>query len=49
MINATEYVASLIERARKAQEIAEGFSQERVDHLIKLSGFTIFHTIARKE
>ena len=35
MINATEYVASLIERARKAQEIAEGFSQERVDHLIK--------------
>jgi len=35
MINATEYVASLIERARKAQEIAEGFSQERVDHLTK--------------
>ncbi len=35
MTNATEYVASLIERARKAQEIAEGFSQERVDHLTK--------------
>lgn len=34
-MNATEYVASLIERARKAQEIAEGFDQERVDHLIK--------------
>lgn len=35
MIKANEYVASLIERARKAQEIAEGFSQERVDHLTK--------------
>ncbi|HHZ02674.1 MAG TPA: aldehyde dehydrogenase family protein [Tissierellia bacterium] len=33
MIKASEYVASLIERARKAQEIAEGFDQERVDHL----------------
>lgn len=35
MTKSTEYVASLIERARKAQEIAEGFDQERVDHLTK--------------
>lgn len=32
--NEKEVVASLVERARKAQEIAEGFDQERVDHLI---------------
>ncbi len=35
MIKTTEYVASLIERARKAQEIAESFDQARVDHLTK--------------
>ena len=34
-MKAKDYVASLIERARKAQEIAEGFDQERVDHLTK--------------
>ncbi|MDX9917184.1 MAG: aldehyde dehydrogenase family protein [Gudongella sp.] len=28
------YVSDLIERARRAQEIAEGFDQERVDHLV---------------
>lgn len=32
--NEKEFVGSLIERARKAQEVAEGFDQERVDHLI---------------
>ncbi len=33
--NAKQYVAGLIERARKAQEIAEDFDQEKVDHLAK--------------
>lgn len=28
-----KYISELIERARKAQKIAEGFDQERVDHL----------------
>lgn len=30
-----KYVSSLIERARKAQKIAEGYDQERVDHLTR--------------
>lgn len=34
-MEAKEYVQSLIGRAREAQKIAEGFSQERVDTLIK--------------
>src|SRR5699024_2815814 len=29
-----KYVGELIERARKAQKIAEGYDQERVDHLV---------------
>jgi len=29
----TTYIASLVERAKKAQKIAEGFSQEKVDEL----------------
>jgi len=33
--NAKKYVAELMERARKAQEIAEDFDQEKVDHLAK--------------
>lgn len=32
-MSAVEYVASLVERARKAQAIAEGFTQEQVDEL----------------
>lgn len=35
MTNTTDYVKSLIERARKAQQIAESYDQERVDHLTK--------------
>lgn len=35
MISTTDYVKSLIDRARKAQQIAEGYDQERVDHLTK--------------
>lgn len=31
--NVTEYVASLVERARKAQAVAESFTQEQVDEL----------------
>jgi len=31
--NVVEYVTGLIERARKAQQIAEGYTQERVDEL----------------
>lgn len=34
-IDAKELVAKLIERARKAQEIADTYSQERVDELVK--------------
>ncbi|WHH59032.1 aldehyde dehydrogenase family protein [Petroclostridium sp. X23] len=34
-LSAKEYVAGLVERARKAQEIAEDYTQERVDELIK--------------
>src|SRR5665647_695811 len=29
-----EYIASLVERARKAQSVAENFTQERVDELV---------------
>ena len=29
-----EYISQLIERARKAQEVIEGYDQERVDHLV---------------
>jgi len=32
-MNAAEYVAGLVERAKKAQAIAEGFTQEQVDEL----------------
>lgn len=32
-MNAHDYVASLVEKARKAQAIAEGFTQEQVDEL----------------
>jgi len=32
-MNAAEYVASLVERARKAQAIAENFTQEQVDEI----------------
>ncbi len=32
-MNAAEYVANLVERAKKAQTIAEGFTQEQVDEL----------------
>lgn len=34
-INAAGYVAGLVERARKAQAIANGFTQEKVDELVK--------------
>ncbi|MGE4282883.1 MAG: aldehyde dehydrogenase family protein [Clostridia bacterium] len=34
-MNAKEYVAGLMDRARKAQEIAESFTQEKVDELVK--------------
>lgn len=33
-LEAKEYVRQLVERARKAQEIIEGYDQERVDHLV---------------
>jgi len=34
-VSAQEYVAGLVARARKAQEIADTYSQEKVDELIK--------------
>jgi sulfoacetaldehyde dehydrogenase len=36
-----KYVSELIERARRAQKIAEGFDQERVDHLITAIAWNI--------
>jgi sulfoacetaldehyde dehydrogenase len=39
--NATEYVAGLIKRARAAQEIAESFTQERVDQLVTAIAWNI--------
>ena len=36
-----KYVSELIERARKAQKIAESFDQERVDHLITAIAWNI--------
>lgn len=38
-MNAAEYVATLVERAKKAQEIAENFSQEQVDELCAAIAF----------
>ena len=34
-LNAKEYVAELMQRARKAQEVAASFTQEKVDELVK--------------
>jgi len=36
-----KYVSELIERARRAQKIAESFDQERVDHLITAIAWNI--------
>lgn len=33
-VNAVEYVSALMDRARKAQQIAESYSQEKVDELV---------------
>ena len=41
MSEAKQMVAELIERARKAQAVAEGFSQERVDELVKAIAWNI--------
>ncbi|SDJ94870.1 aldehyde dehydrogenase family protein [Natronincola ferrireducens] len=40
-VNAADYVADLIARARKAQEIADGFTQEKVDQLITAIAWNI--------
>ncbi|WHH61008.1 aldehyde dehydrogenase family protein [Petroclostridium sp. X23] len=39
-MNAQEYVAGLMQRARKAQEIAESYTQEKVDKLVKALAWT---------
>ena len=36
-----EYISGLMERARKAQKIAEGFSQEQVDKLTRAIGWAL--------
>lgn len=41
IFNPKEYVEGLIARARKAQEIADGFSQEKVDELVKAVAWAI--------
>ncbi|TCO70032.1 aldehyde dehydrogenase family protein [Marinisporobacter balticus] len=47
--NAKEYVASLIERARKAQAIADTFTQEKVDKLCTAIAWNIVkHDVADK-
>jgi sulfoacetaldehyde dehydrogenase len=40
-VNAKEYVAGLMERARKAQKIADKFTQEKVDELTKAIAWAI--------
>ena len=48
-VNAAEYVSQLIARARKAQKIAEGFSQEKVDKLCAaITWATVKEDVARK-
>ncbi len=39
--NEQEYIAGLIERARKAQEFANGYSQEQVDKLSRAVGWAL--------
>jgi len=39
--DAAEYVAGLIERARKAQKVAESYTQERVDELITALAWSV--------
>ena len=34
-----EYIAGLVERARKAQSVAENFTQERVDELVNMRNY----------
>ncbi|MHB8061616.1 MAG: aldehyde dehydrogenase family protein [Ruminiclostridium sp.] len=38
---AKEYVKSLVERARKAQKVAESYTQEKVDHLTKVIAYEL--------
>jgi acyl-CoA reductase-like NAD-dependent aldehyde dehydrogenase len=40
-INYEEYVDNLIEKARTAQQIAEGFSQEKVDELTEAVAYAL--------
>ena len=40
-VNYEGYVASLIEKGRKAQEIANGFSQEKVDELCEAIAYAM--------
>ena len=40
-VNAAEYVAGLIERARKAQAVAANFTQEKVDELVQAIAFAV--------
>lgn len=40
-VNYEEYVAGLIEKGRKAQEVAEGFSQEKVDELCEAVAYAL--------
>ena len=48
LVNAAEFVAELIERAKKAQGIAEAFSQEKVDELVTATSFGGVEVIKRK-
>jgi sulfoacetaldehyde dehydrogenase len=41
MQNAQEYIKGLIKRAREAQKIADSYSQERVDNLVKAIAWNI--------
>lgn len=40
-LNYEEYVAGLVEKGRKAQEVAEGFSQEKVDELCEAVAYAL--------
>ncbi|MBZ4644517.1 MAG: sulfoacetaldehyde dehydrogenase [Petroclostridium sp.] len=48
-VNAVEYVKGLVERARKAQEVAQSFTQEKVDELVKAIAWAVVKEENAKE
>jgi sulfoacetaldehyde dehydrogenase len=46
---AAEYVAGLVERARKAQKVAEGYTQEDVDRITKILAYELTREPVKEE